>query len=163
MLRILKNQHRLHQTKFSFGVTSAIITSLGLIAGLDTLSHPKLSIIGGILVIAVADNISDSLGIHIYQESECISERDAWFSTITNFLARFFVSSTFIFLIAALQIKLAVFCSVAWGLALLIIMSYTIARARKVNPFMAIFEHLSIATLVIVASHFIGKWIIGRF
>jgi len=160
---MLKNQRRLYQTKFSFGATSAIITNLGLITGLDTLSHPKLSIIGGILVIALADNIADSLGIHIYQESECIGEKDAWFSTITNFLARALISSTFIFLVALLQIRLAVACSVIWGLTLLTIMSYTIAKSRKVNPFQAIFEHVSIAILVIVASHIMGKWIISRF
>jgi len=160
---MLKNQQRLYQTKFSFGATSGIITNLGLITGLETLSHPKLSIIGGILVIALADNIADSLGVHIYQESECINEKDAWFSTITNFLARALISLTFIFLVATLPIKLAVYCSVIWGLALLTIMSYTIAKGRKLNPLPAIFEHVSIAILVIVASHLIGKWIISRF
>jgi vacuolar iron transporter family protein len=163
MLSRLKSNRKLYQTRFSFGVTSAIITNLGLISGLDTLSHPKLSIIGGILLIAFADNIADSLGIHIYQESECIIEKDAWLSTITNFLARAFVSLTFVFLVAVLQIKLAVFCSMVWGLALLTIMSYAIAKVRKVNPFMAIFEHVGIAVGVIIASHLIGKWIIGRF
>lgn len=163
MLKMLKDQRRLYQTKFSFGATSAIITNLALITGLDTLAHPKLSIIGGILVIAVADNISDSVAVHIYQESECINEKEAWLSTITNFLARAFISSTFILLVAALPIALAVPCSVTWGLALLTIMSYTIAKGRKVNPFLAIAEHLSIAIGVIVASRIIGRWIISRF
>lgn len=154
---------RLSQTKFSFGTTSAIITNLGLITGLDTLAHPKLSIIGGILVIALADNISDSVGIHVYQESECIGEKEVWFSTITNFLARLLVSSTFILLVALLPINLAVSCSIAWGLTLLAMMSYTIAKGRKMNPLRAIFEHISIAVVVIIASHIIGKLFISRF
>jgi vacuolar iron transporter family protein len=163
MLKMLKGQRRLYQTKFSFGATSGIITNLGLITGLDTLAHPKMSIIGGILVIALADNISDSVGVHIYQESECINEKEAWLSTITNFLARVLISATFIVLVAILPIKLAVPWSVLWGLTLLTIMSYTIAKGRKVNPLFAILEHLSIAVFVILASRIIGRWIIARF
>lgn len=163
MLNILKKQHRLYQTKFSFGATSGIITNLALIAALDTLAHPKLSIIGGMLVIALADNISDSLGIHVYQESECIREKEVWLSTITNFLARIFVSLTFILLVATLPISLAVPCSIVWGLLLLSIMSHTIAKNSGANPFLAIFEHVSIAIIVIIASHLIGKWAISRF
>ena len=163
MQKIPKGQHRLYQTKFSFGATSAIITSLGLIIGLDSLAHPKLSIVGGILVIAIADNISDSVGIHIYQESECITDREVWFSTLSNFFTRVLVSLTFIILVLALPIKLAVSCSIVWGLLLLALMSYTIAKGRGVNPYKAIFEHISIATLVIIASSFVGKFLIAKF
>jgi hypothetical protein len=56
-------------TRFSFGATSAIITNLGLIVGFDSLSNPKSSIIRSMLVIGIADNISDTLGMHVYQES----------------------------------------------------------------------------------------------
>lgn len=158
----LKSKSRLPQTKFSFGATSAIITILGLITGLDTLAHPKLSIIGGILLIALSDNISDSIGIHIYQESECIGSKEVWISTLTNFLTRLFVSLSFVFLVAVLPIKLAVLCSLIWGLAILTFMSYIIAKERKVNPYLAIFEHVSLAVFVIAASHFIGRSVITR-
>jgi hypothetical protein len=72
----LKNLARSAQTRFSFGATSAIITNLGIITGLDTLTHPKLSIIGALLVIALADNLSDTFGIHIYQESEYLGTKE---------------------------------------------------------------------------------------
>ena len=114
-------------------------------------------------MIALADNISDSVGIHIYQESECISDKEIWLSTITNFLTRFFVSLTFVLLVAVLPIKLAVFYSVFWGLTLLAAMSYTIAKNRGVSPLRAIFEHISIAVIVIIVSNLFGKWFFGRF
>jgi len=57
-----------HLTKYSFGASSAIITCLAFIIGLSHSSNPRLSIVGSLLVIAIADNISDSLGIHIFQE-----------------------------------------------------------------------------------------------
>jgi len=163
MLNKIKNHCRRYQTKFSFGATSGIITNLGIITGLDTLAHPKLSIIAGMLVVALADNIADSFGIHIYQESECIDNKEIWFSTLSNFATRLFVSLTFIVLVAALPINLAVPCSIIWGLALLAIMSYTIAKNRKVSPYSAIFEHILIAAIVITLSHFMGRYIIGKF
>jgi vacuolar iron transporter family protein len=159
----LKNTVRPAQTRFSFGATSAIITNLGIITGLDTLTHPKLSIIGALLVIALADNLSDSFGIHIYQESEHIAKKEVWFSTLTNFFTRLFVSSTFIILIIVLPIRLAAVCSVIWGLLILTVMTYTIAKQQKINPFSAIFVHLTIAFVVVVASNFIGGFVIARF
>ena len=154
--------HR-YQTKFSFGATSAIITNLGIITGLDTLSDPKLSIISGMLVVALADNIADSFGIHIYQESECIDNKEIWLSTLSNFFTRIFVSVTFIILVFVLPINLAVPYSICWGLALLAIMSYAIAKNRIVNPFSEIFKHIIIAIFVIALSHFFGRYIISRF
>ena len=50
---------------FTFGVTSGIITTLGLIVGLHSGTHSKIIILGGIIVIAIADAFSDALGIHI--------------------------------------------------------------------------------------------------
>jgi vacuolar iron transporter family protein len=163
MDNVLKNTIRPTQTRFSFGATSAIITNLGIITGLDTLAHPKLSIIGALLVIALADNISDTFGIHIYQESEHLSKKEVWLSTLSNFLARLFVSLTFIAVIILLPIKLAVACSVIWGLLILTIMTYTIARQRKMSPYSAILVHVVIAVLVVVASNIIGAFLITRF
>ena len=40
---------------FSFGLTSGLITTLGLMVGLSSGTHSKLVVIGGILTIAIAD------------------------------------------------------------------------------------------------------------
>lgn len=45
---------------FSFGLTSGVITTLGLIVGLHSSTHSDLSVIGGILSIAIADAMSDA-------------------------------------------------------------------------------------------------------
>ncbi|HIE31931.1 MAG TPA: hypothetical protein EYP67_06070, partial [Methanosarcinales archaeon] len=58
------------KTGFSFGLTSGIITTLGLMVGLHSGTHSELVIIGGILTIAIADAFSDALGIHVSEESE---------------------------------------------------------------------------------------------
>lgn len=163
MFSKFKKPGRPNETKFSFGAASAIITILGLVVGLDTMTDPKLSIIGGILVIALADNISDSMGIHIYQESECLGHREIWMSTITNFLTRLVVSFTFILIVYLLPIKIAVPCAVLWGFGLLSFISYAIARERGVSPLRAIMEHMSIAAFVVGASHMVGRFVVSRF
>lgn len=58
------------RTGFCFGLTSGIITTIGLMVGLYSSTNSKLVVIGGILTIAVADAFSDALGIHIAEESK---------------------------------------------------------------------------------------------
>ena len=163
MIEFLKRNFVLSQTKFSFGATSAIITSLGLITGLRSLSSPKLSIIGGLLIIAVADNIADSLGIHIYQEAENLRTREVWFSTVSNFLTRLFLTFTFICLVILFPMPVAVFVSTVWGMILLSLLSYSIAVREKKNPYLAIAEHILIAAVVIMISNFLGQFFTELF
>ena len=81
----------------SFGLTSSVITTLGLIIGLDSASHLKSVVIGGILTIAVADSLSDALAMHISEESENHHTRkEIWISTVTTFLSKFLFASIFI-------------------------------------------------------------------
>lgn len=152
-----------HLTRFSFGATSAIVTSLAFIVGLSKNINPKLTIIGSLLVIAVADNISDSLGIHIYQESDLKKPKVIRASTFSNFLTRFLVILIFISLVAFLPINYAVIFSIILGVSLLSVLSYYIAKEQKVNPYFAILEHLAIAVIVVVVSSFLGEWIMNIF
>jgi len=163
MTNDLKNSDRPRQTRFSFGATSAIITNLGIITGLDTLTHPKLSIVSALLVIALADNLSDTFGIHIYQESEHIGTKEVWISTLTNFSTHLLVSLTFIAMIIFLPIGPAVICSVIWGLLILTVMTYVISKQRKINPYPAILSHAIVAVVVVVASKIIGAFLIAHF
>ena len=159
----IPTRFELTQTKFSFGATSAIISNLGLITGLQSLEHAKISIIGGILIIGIADNIADSFGIHIFQESECLKTREVWISTLTNFLTRISVSFSFIPLILFLPMKPAVISSVIWGLLLLSLLSYSIAKREGRKPQWVIFEHFVIAVVVIFASSLAGRWFTRTF
>ncbi|MBF0479114.1 MAG: hypothetical protein HQL26_06490 [Candidatus Omnitrophica bacterium] len=155
--------HRTPQTKISFGTTSAVITNLGLIAGLSGMEQSKTIIIAGILIVALADNISDSAGIHIFQESEFVSNRENWISTITNFFVRLVVSLTFLVLILVFPFKMAIGVSMVWGLVLLAVLSYKIAKAKNVNPINAIVEHVGIAAVVIILSTVVRYYISSKF
>lgn len=152
-----------HLTRFSFGATSAIITCLAFIIGLSESPNPRLTIVGSLLVIAIADNISDSLGIHIYQESDLKQQRVVRISTLMNFLTRFAVILVFIGLVLVLPMVLAIWASLAWGLALLVVLSYFIAREQKVNPYFAILMHVGVAVIVILASSVLRSWLMAVF
>ena len=145
------------------GATAAIITSMGLIAGLTQGVNAETSIITGLFIVAIADNISDSLGIHIYQESEGMKARKVWFTTFTNFFTRLLVSFGFILIIAVFPLAIATYIAVAYGLATLTVFSYFIAIGQHRKPLFAIFEHLCIAIAVIILSKFVGDFIIKAF
>jgi vacuolar iron transporter family protein len=152
-----------HLTKYSFGATSAIITCLAFIIGLSQSPNPRMSIVGSLLVIAIADNISDSLGIHIYQESDLKQQRVVRVSTIMNFFTRFGVILVFIAFVVILPVVIAIWASIAWGLALLTFLSYSIAREQKGNPYTAILIHVGVAVIVILASSVLSSWLMDVF
>ena len=152
------------KTGFSFGLTSGIITTLGLMVGLHSSTHSRLVVIGGILVIAIADAFSDALGIHISEESENKhTTKEIWESTIATFLSKFVFALTFIIPLLLFQLSKAIIVSMVWGLSLLGIFSFYIAKEQKIKPWKVIVEHLLIALVVIIITHYIGDWIGSTF
>ncbi|MBL7159736.1 hypothetical protein ISS85_04625 [Candidatus Microgenomates bacterium] len=148
----------------SFGLTSGIITTLGLIVGLYTGTGSRIAVLGGILTIAVADAFSDALGIHISEESENIhSSREIWEATFFTFLAKFISAMTFSLPILLLPLFDAVVISIFWGLFLLTVFNFYLAKQQKENPFKVISEHLFISLAVIIITYFIGNWISSVF
>jgi vacuolar iron transporter family protein len=163
MKQINKEKFQSGKNKFLFGSSAAIITNLGIIAGLLSSHNAQGNIIGSMLVIAIADNISDTLGIHIYQEAEGLKVKEVWLSSLTNFASRFFVSSIFVLLVATLPLKIAAISCLVFSFVVISLISYFIAIFKKRNPFVSIFEHLAVASAVIVISKFLGDFIIGHF
>ena len=148
-----------YRTGFSFGVTSGIITTLGLMIGLQSGTQSKLAVIGGILTIAIADAFSDSLGIHISSESNNKTQKQIWQSTFATFIAKFFFALTFLIPVLLFQLSTAMIVSIFWGLLLLSILSYYIAKKEDAKPWKVILEHISIAIIVVVITHFLGNLI----
>ena len=150
-------------TKFSFGGTAAIVTNMALIIGLDAATATKSAIVSGLLIVALADNLTDSLSIHIYQEAERLEVRDAFRSTLANFATRLLVSLTFVLLVLALPVATAAIVSVFWGVLLLVVLSIVIARQRLVSAASEVVKHLTAAAAVLLVSHTIGAWIPTHF
>ena len=147
------------KTGLFFGLTSAIITTLGLMVGLHSFSGSKIVVIGGILTIAIADACSDALGIHVSEEAEnAHTDREIWEATLTTFAAKFLFAMTFMIPVLAFELSTAIIIGVVWGLFILAILSYTIAKEEKQSSWKVIAEHLTIALIVVIVTHYIGDW-----
>jgi vacuolar iron transporter family protein len=149
----------LNPRTFSFGSTSAIVTSMGVIIGLGAATARTATIVSSLLIFAVADNISDSLSIHMYQEAERLDERSAFRATLTNFVARLLIAVSFVMIVMLLAYPYAGIVALVWGFLLLTGLSYALALERGVSPIPEIGKHLGVAVLVIAASRAIGSWI----
>lgn len=152
------------KTGLSFGLTSGIITTLGLIVGLHAGTHSKIAVIGGILIIAIADAFSDALGIHISQEAQNkYSVKEIWEATLATLFSKLVFALTFIAPVLVFEFSRAILISVIWGLSTLSIFSFVIAKQQKENPWKVVIEHLAIGLVVVLITHFVGDWIATVF
>jgi CBS domain containing-hemolysin-like protein len=148
------NKLMLDLSKFSFGATSAITSSLALLIGLNQLEVSQIGVIGALLVLGLADNIADSLGMHVYSESK--SKAHTKLSTATNYLTRLAITLAIVVFVIFLPISYAIGAAVIIGMAVLAILSYFIAKDRGLNPGRSVTEHLAVAALVLIVSQLIG-------
>ncbi|UCD55007.1 MAG: hypothetical protein JSV93_05685 [Candidatus Omnitrophota bacterium] len=144
---------------FSFGLTSGIITTLGLMVGLNAGTHSRLAVIGGILTIAIADAFSDALGIHMSEESENKhTPREVWVATLSTFFSKLIFALTFIIPVLLFELAPAVLISIIWGLSMLCVFSYRMAKEQHATTWKVVAEHFVIALVVIVVTYCIGNW-----
>lgn len=144
----------------NFGVTSGVITTLGLLVGLNSGTHSSIVVIGGILLIAIADAFSDAIAIHISEESAGVYKtREIWEATISTFLFKFVFAITFAVPVMLLELGPAIVASVAWGLFLLAVLSYKMAKEQGVAPWKVVAEHVLVAIAVITITQYVGSWI----
>jgi hypothetical protein len=146
-------------SRISYGGTAAVVTSMGLISGLGAAGATKPIIVSALLIAALADNLTDSLSVHILQESEQRAQKDAFIGTVTNFVTRLLLCVSFVLLVGLFPPAHAVKVATVWGMLLLTGLTYPIARERKVKPVPEVIKHLLVAAIVIIASTAIGHWI----
>lgn len=92
----------------------------------------------------------------IYQEAERLAQRQAFRTTVSNYIARLAVSASFALLFVALPAWLGVYICLLWGFSLLSGLSYLLARARRVGRVSEMLKHAGIAVIVIALSKAIG-------
>ncbi|WP_213004187.1 VIT1/CCC1 transporter family protein [Parahaliea maris] len=150
------------RTGLFFGTTSGVITPSGLLVGLAAGTGSASTVISGILIVAIADSLSDALGIHLSEESNAHnSATHVWTATVATFISKLLVALTFVVPFLVLPLQSAIVAALVWAVLLLSLMSWQIARMQQTRALPVIGEHLAVATAVIVASHFVGQWI-GR-
>ena len=156
-------QHSI-QVGLSFGLTSGVITTLGLLVGLAAGTASRLAVLGGIVTIAVADSLSDALGIHVSEESESVhTQREIWASTLATFASKLVMALSFAVPVLLLDLTTAVMVSVGWGVIALAALSHHLARLQAVRAWPVVAEHLGVAAAVVAISHFVGRFIANVF
>ena len=139
------------KTGLSFGLTSAIITTLGLMVGLHSGTHSRLAVIGGVLTIAIADAFSDAMGIHISEEAENVhTEGEIWESTLATFISKFLFALTFLVPVLTLDLTLAIIVSIIWSSSSDGSEFFISQGPGNVPPGRVLLEHIATAIMIIV-------------
>jgi len=164
----MKGEEHSREVGLSFGLTSAVITTLGLVVGLNASTSSHLAILGAIFIIAIADAFSDALGIHMSEESEGVhTAKEVWSSTISTFLSKFVFALTFavpvLLVPSIMDLRAAIIIDIAWGFLLLALFSYRMAKRVGENPVHVVAEHLCVAIIVVVLTQYAGEFIKSYF
>ena len=149
---------------FSFGLPSGIVTTLGLMVGLNSSTQSEYIVIGGILTIAIADSLSDAMGMHFAQESENhLNHEEVWKSTLFTLLAKFIFSIIFIIPVLLFPLNIAIIICIMIGAYLIFVISLILARERDDDPLKVIGSHLLITLIVIIIAHYVGIFVSNIF
>jgi len=140
-----------------FGLTSGVITTLGVIVGLHSGTLSKLAVVVGIIVLAVADALSDAMGIHVSEEAEMEhTTKELWTTAVFTFMSKLFVALSFIVPVTFLELYNAILVSIFWGVFLITVFSFYMAKSQNQNPYKVIAEHVLITVLVVLSAHYLG-------
>jgi VIT1/CCC1 family predicted Fe2+/Mn2+ transporter len=66
---------------------------------------------------------------------------------------------SFIAPVLVFDLSQAILISVLWGLSILAVYSFIIARQQQEKSWKVVAEHLAIGLAVVVITHFVGNWI----
>jgi len=148
----------------SFGLASGVITTLGLMVGLNAGTSSKMVVLGGILTIAIADSMSDAMGIHMSEESENVhTTKEIWISTMTTFIAKFIFALSFVIPVLLFELQTAIIVSIIWGFFLIIASTIYHSRKHKHAIVPQVLEHVIVAVIVLVATQLVGQGIAQYF
>ncbi|MCD6134739.1 MAG: hypothetical protein J7J25_04440 [Candidatus Omnitrophica bacterium] len=148
------------QVGLSFGLNSAVITTLALMIGLAYGSGSKAIAIGGVLIVAIADALSDALGIHLSEESENRhTDKEIWQATFSTFFAKFIVAVTFVIPLFLFPLLMAAWINILWGIALLFIFNIYLAHQEGKNPLGVVGEHMAVGALAVGVSILLARMI----
>ena len=133
---------------------------MALVTGLDAASSSRVTVIASLLVFAVADNLTDSLSIHVYQESERLDTHAAFRATLTNYATRLGVSVGFVLIVMLAPAAISAWVALVWGGFMLGTMTALVAHERGAPIATEIGKHFALAAVVVIVSKGIGTWLV---
>ena len=146
--------------RFSFGIASGVLTTLGIIIVLDASTVSRVAVIAGIVAVGVADSMSDAFGVYSLKKSERgTSQKNAITASVSTFLGKLICAATFIIPFMVVPTDAAVRISIMWGVLLLILVNFEIAIIQRESIWKTIVLNVFLAMLVMVISYYAGTYL----
>jgi len=146
---------------FAFGLTSGIVTTLGVLVGVLFATESKLAVVAAVATVAVADAFSDAFGIHTSKETEDRSSKEAiWSATLSTFWAKLLIGLIFILIILLFSQLTALVISLLVGFFFLTVFGWWTGGKRGEGKRNAI-EHLVLGIVVVTVAFLLGELVKG--
>lgn len=143
--------------RFAYGISSGVLTTLGVMVGLLGATSSRLAVIGGILSIAIADSLSDSLGVYSLKISERgTTKKQALKSAINVFIGKLIFALSFIIPFLLFSLNTSVLVSIIWGLFLIMFLNLLISIAQGESIFKTVLKNTLITIAVLAISYGVG-------
>ena len=151
--------HKVCETlgKFAFGISGGVLTTLGVMVGLLGATSSKLAVIAGIVSVAVADSLSDSISMYSSKKAERgTTQKAAIASAVNVFVGKFVFTLSFILSFLFFSFNLAILINLIWGLSLIILLNLIIAIIQEENKLKTILKNTLVAIFIVVVSYLVG-------
>ncbi|MBS3142427.1 CYTH domain-containing protein [Candidatus Woesearchaeota archaeon] len=153
-----------HFGRYSFGISSAVLTTIGIIVGVNAATTSALAVMGGIASVAIADSMSDAMGMYASKKAERgLSKTIAVWSAFNVFISKLIFTSTFMIPFLFAPLSTAILICIAWGMILISFVSVIIAFINEESIPYSIMKNVMITIIVIGASFAAGKAIEALF
>ncbi|MDD5382758.1 MAG: hypothetical protein PHH60_03785, partial [Candidatus Margulisbacteria bacterium] len=91
------------------------------------------------------------------------NQREIWEATVATFISKLVFALTFVIPVLLLELGQAMVVGVIWGMTVLGLLSYILAREEGESPWKVVGEHLLITLVVIIITHYLGELIAAAF
>ena len=150
----------LHQRigELSFGITSGILTTVGVLVGMQAATASTLAVIASIATIAVADSFSDAFGMYISKVGERGSTKnEALRYALGTFIGKFIFPLTFIVPLTILPLVVGIWVDITWGGVALALLSAEQAIVIQESVVGTIARNIGLAAIIIIFSTVVGN------
>ena len=153
-----------HFGRYSFGISSAVLTTIGIIVGVNAATTSTLAVMGGIASVAIADSMSDAMGMYAAKKAERgLSKSIAVWSAFNVFISKLLFTLTFMIPFLFAPLSSAILICIVWGMILISFVSVIIAFINEESIAYSIMKNVIITIIVISASFAAGKAIEALF
>ncbi len=142
---------------YAFGISSAVLTTLGIIVGLNAATASRMAVIAGIVGVAVADSCSDALGMYAAKRSERgVTARAALRGALATLLGKALFTMSFIVPFLFLDFIPALVASLVWGGVLLAFVNVQIAFVQQAPIVRTVARNIFFAIAIVALSYYAG-------